>query len=87
MEYLHVNLKHVFKERHLKTNLEAITDDICRYMITDTRILQTVSKRAITDKYGMYFSRLMRVYDPLEFNLLWNETVLFLESHKIKISY
>lgn len=87
MEYLHVNLQHAFRERHLKTNLEAITDDICRHMITNTRMLESVSKRRILNEYSMYFSRLMRVYDPFEFNLLWNETVLFLESHKIKIIY
>ena len=87
MECVQLNLKTTFKENRAETNLEALTDDICRNMLYDTKILKHVSKRAITNEYGIYFSRMMRVNKTLDFYLLWDETVHFLSKNGIKVIY
>ena len=86
-EHVNLNLRQVFLENRAEGNLQALTDDICRNMLYDTKILKHVSKRRITNEYGMYFSRIMRVNRTLDFYLLWDETVNFLHSNGIKVIY
>ena len=87
MESVQLNLKTTFEKNRAESNLEALTDDICRNMLYDTKILKHVSKRAITNEYSMYFSRMMRVNKTLDFYLLWEETMNFLSKNGIKVIY
>ena len=87
MENVQLNLKTTFEKNRAEINLEALTDDICRNMLYDTKILKHVSKRAITNEYSMYFSRMMRVNKTLDFYLLWEETINFLNKNGIKVIY
>ena len=87
MENVQLNLKTTFEKNRAESNLEALTDDICRNMLYDTKILKHVSKRAITNEYSMYFSRMMRVNKTLDFYLLWEETINFLNKNGIKVIY
>lgn len=86
-EHVNLNLKTVFKKNRAESDLEALTDDICKNMIRNTIILKHVSNRRITNEYSIYFSRMMRVNRTLDFYLLWDETVRFLNKNGIKVIY
>lgn len=82
-----INLEGTFRTYKRNKDLQALTNVICMKMLRHSSIIRRVSFHDNIGEYQHHLSSLMRVYRPLDFYLLWPDTVKFLESNGVKVKY
>jgi hypothetical protein len=82
-----VNLTIPFRNHKTDRDLQTLTTIICRTFITNSVVISILIKNESIAEYKHKLSELMRVYNPMDFYILWGSTVDFLYRNGITVKY
>ena len=82
-----VNLTIPFRNHKLDRDLQALTNIICRTFISNSVMIHILIKNESIVEYKHKLSELMRVYNTVDFYILWGSIVEFLYKNGIIIKY
>lgn len=82
-----LNFEPVFKMNKADKDLQSLTNIICMKMMRHSTILRTISDNDRLEEYKIHLSGLMRVYNEIDFLILWDDTVKFLKKNNINVKY
>jgi hypothetical protein len=80
-----LNLEDQFRSYYENKDLQGLTSYICKEMLTRSSFIRRVIFNDCIDEYQHHLRSLMKVYRPLDFYLVWADTIKFLENNGIKV--
>lgn len=82
-----LNFEPVFRMNQSDNDLQSLTNIICMKMMRHSSVLKTVAENNTLEEYKIHLSSLMRVYNTIDFYILWDDTVKFLNNNGINVKY
>jgi len=86
-EIIVLNFEPVFRMHRTDDDLQSLTNIICFKMMRHSSALRVVAENKTLDEYKLHLSALMRVYNKLDFQTIWRDTVKFLDNNGINVKY